>query len=645
MIILQGVFPRLTKILTFSSLGVICFALFAWNSPPVETPRYHTGGDDEPWLPFGYNQLFAGSGQCVECHGHDTEGLASVTAKGEDVNVVDAWRSTMMANSAKDPFWRAKVSHETTVNPQLQVEIEDKCTACHAPLGHFNAHYIKQDYSMAELAMDSLGLDGVSCLACHQQSVESLETSFSGDLIYSTEAVAYGQYVSPLASPMIQFAQYTPVFSEHIEDAAICAGCHTLITGTVDLNGEFTGDEFVEQATYHEWLNSTYSAEDEAGITCQGCHMPSLGAQEINLIAGFETPPRTPYYLHEFAGANTLMLKLMKENAQELGIAATDEDFDATINSTLNLLQSESLELSIELWERYEDTSHFDVKLSNLVGHKFPSGYPSRRLVVEFVVEDDLGDVIFSSGSYEDDYSLALEDEPFEPHFDVIRDESEIQIYEMVMGDIDGNFTTVLDLAYVPLKDNRLVPVGFTTTHPAYDTTLMAGAVLDDDDFNMDLGSEGSGTDEIRYSVPMNGYTGALTAYVNVHYQSLPPRWMEEIFEVDTEEINYFEEMFYNADQSPVLVEQAETFVDVFVAVGESTETAFDVYPTLGHGQLRFLSEKEVNVKIYGHSGKLVADFLKPTGLTIKNLTLAPGGYLVVFDDGAFTKRIVITNE
>lgn len=626
-----------------SAIGFICMALFAWNSPPAETGRYHDGVD--PWLPFGYNELFAGSGQCLQCHGSDPEDIASVTLKGEDVNVVDSWRSTMMANSAKDPFWRAKVSHEIAVNPDLSAEIEDKCTACHAPLGHFNAHHIGQDnYSIAEMTNDSLGLDGVSCLACHQQSPVGLGDEFSGSLNFDTTAVAYGQYESPLASPMVQFAQYTPVHGPHIEDAGICAGCHTLITSTVDLDGEFTGDDFVEQATYHEWLNSVYAAE-EGGVTCQGCHMPSLGSQNIFLIAGFETAPRNPYYLHEFAGANTLMLKLMKDNAQELGIAATDEQFDATINQTTSLLQSQSLELDLELWERDADTAHFDVRLLNLAGHKFPSGYPSRRLVVEFVVTDDQNDVIFSSGSLEADYSLAAEGLPFEPHYDVIREETEVQIYEMVMGDIEGNFTTILDRAYIPLKDNRLVPSGFTTVNNVYDTTLLAGSVLNDLDFNKEFGSEGSGTDELRYSVPMEGYFGTLTANVTVHYQSLPPRWMEEIFEVETDEINAFQDMFDAADQSPVVVEQAETFVDVFVGVAERADFEVKVLPTLSTGEIRFHSKQKLEVRIYSQTGILVDQFRIPAGLTLKQLRLAAGSYLVSFSGGVEAKRIVITNE
>ena len=65
-----------------------------------------------------------------------------VTDQGVDVNVVDDWRSTMMANSAHDPFWKAKVSHEVQVNPAHQAQLEDKCTSCHAPAGRHDKHLL-----------------------------------------------------------------------------------------------------------------------------------------------------------------------------------------------------------------------------------------------------------------------------------------------------------------------------------------------------------------------------------------------------------------------------------------------------------------------------------------------------------------------
>ncbi|MEZ4917540.1 MAG: hypothetical protein R2792_00420 [Saprospiraceae bacterium] len=121
--------------------------------------------------------------------------------------------------------------------------------------------------------------------------------------------VAYGPYDFVFEPPMRDFVGITPIYSEHIHDAGVCAGCHTLITSTVDLEGEFTGGRFVEQATYHEWLNSRYDEEHD-NVSCQACHVPQL-EDEIIIAANYlNLPKRYPFGLHELAGANVTMLKL-----------------------------------------------------------------------------------------------------------------------------------------------------------------------------------------------------------------------------------------------------------------------------------------------------------------------------------------------
>ena len=60
-------------------------------------------------LPVIIGTYFTTAGRCAGCHGRDLQGIASIDAQGRDVNVVDDWRSTMMANSVRDPFFRAKL--------------------------------------------------------------------------------------------------------------------------------------------------------------------------------------------------------------------------------------------------------------------------------------------------------------------------------------------------------------------------------------------------------------------------------------------------------------------------------------------------------------------------------------------------------
>ena len=79
-------------------------------------------------LPFGRTTLFAGSGICEVCHASD--GVV-MTVNGLDVSPISHWRSTMMANATKDPFWRAVVAEEVHRFPTLQQTIETTCTKCH----------------------------------------------------------------------------------------------------------------------------------------------------------------------------------------------------------------------------------------------------------------------------------------------------------------------------------------------------------------------------------------------------------------------------------------------------------------------------------------------------------------------------------
>lgn len=601
-----------------ASMAMIVVFFVSWDTLHTKAYAYHSKEDIALFkssrsadLPLGYNNFFVASGECDGCHGHDFQGQAMVDTAGEDINVTDDWRSTMMANSAKDPFWRAKVSHEVLVNPAHQAVLEDKCLSCHSPMGRHDKFLTGGGlYSMTEMHTDSMGLDGVSCAACHMIARDSVGVFFSGNTKFDTNQVGgvgnlYGPYDAPFTPPMVGFVSYEPVYSEHIHDAGLCASCHTLITETADLSGNLTGDEFVEQATYHEWLNSIYNDS----VSCQSCHVPSTN-QPVKISANYQfLPARRPYGLHHLAGANTFMLELLKDNIEELGLTATPAQFDSTIARTERMLQQNTLEIDMSVFGRTLDTTFIEVELENYAGHKFPSGYPARRAFIEFVVLDDLGDTLFKSGALQSDYEVEGHDPNYEPHYDVIRSQDEVQIYEMVMGDVNGDKTTVLERAKDPLKDNRLTPFGFTTTHFAYDTTIMAGTVLNDPNFNLDdMGIEGSGTDKIKYHVPMGGYDGLITISARVFYQSLPPKWMEEMFSYNSAEIDTFRNMYVGRDNTPVLIKEME-ITDMSVGIDNLQEFGVTVYPNptnTGSVRISGLSSKVKEVNVYELTGKLI---------------------------------------
>ena len=629
----------------------------AWTDDRIpQAHAYHSAEELEvlrggTWaLPVGQNYHFMASGNCYGCHGPDiVNEYASVDAQGNDVNVADDWRSTMMANSARDPFWRAKVSHEVAVNPAHQVALEDKCTSCHAPMGHFDKHLTGGGpYTISEMVNDPIALDGVSCVPCHMQSADSLGLMFSGKMKFDLNNQLYGPYTNVFGPPMTSFVGYDPVYGAHINDAGLCAGCHTLMTETADLSGNLTGDEFVEQATYHEWLNSSFNTDTDPinGVSCQGCHVPRIDDAVVISANYLFLQGQSPFGLHHFAGGNSFMLKLLKENAIALELTASPEQFDSTIARTDRMLQQNTLLLETDVIARDADTAFIAVKLTNLAGHRFPSGYPSRRAFLELTVRNAEGDTLFRSGGWSGEYEVIGHDPEWEPHYDVIRQPDQAQIYELVMADVNGDKTTVLERAKEPLKDNRLVPLGFSTGHISYDTTRIVGVPQSDLDFNHENGVEGSGTDVVRYNVPMNGHLGLIQVSARVWYQVAPPRWMEEMFMVSTPEIDAFEAMYEAADGTPVLVKEAET-TDLSVAIDDLKELGVSIHPNpISDGMLSIegLSERITLIEVFDVRGALIERHA-PRGVSRWQMQLPKRSatYMVIITttEGVFVERVV----
>jgi hypothetical protein len=625
---------------------VICMANMSGQK--AEARKFHTPEETARLIdmlqsqPYDTNTFFATGGRCGGCHGHDPNHVSLIRNDGTDVNIMDGWQGTMMANSAKDPFWRAKVSHEILVNPGLQVDIEDKCTSCHAPVGHFSAHMQgEQHYSIAELVNDTFGLDGVNCSACHQQ-VDSTIGAYSGDLHY-TQKVVYGPLQNPYAAVMQFFVEFTPEYSVHTTEGKWCAGCHSLITQTVDLSGVPTGGSFVEQATYHEWLNSSYSTN---GITCQHCHIPQI-QDSVHLATDYPfVPKRSPFDQHFLVGGNAFMLKLMKNNMSAVGATCDPFNFDTTIARTTRYLLDSTCDMHVVQTARTVDTVYYDVQLDNKAGHKFPSGYPSRIAWVQFVVTDNLGDTIYKSGLQDQFGNIIGRDIGFEPHHDVCYTNNDVQIYEMVMGDVNNNPTTVLERADTCLKDNRLCPKGFTTSHPSYDTTRIIG-INGDPDFNYSGPTEGTGSDVVHYHVFLNGYGGTLNISTKLYYLSVPRQWLSEMFMFSSPEITSFQGMFNTADQTPMLIAAVDYQNTITDDNQYNGKPDVKIYPNpTSNGHVTFSGYEKLGLKdvhVYDLSGKEVVPAM--TAEEFKGEIDLPrkGLFLVVLNtsSGKIVKRVI----
>jgi len=104
--------------------------------------------------------------------------------------------------------------------------------------------------------------------------------------------------------------------------------------------------------------------------------------------------------------------------------------------------------------------------VEDVSGHKIPTGYPSRRVWIHFLVRERNGHTVFESGALTAQGLIQGNDNDadagrYEPHYNEISSGEQVQIYESIMGDRQGVPTTGLLSAVRFLKDNRLLPVGF----------------------------------------------------------------------------------------------------------------------------------------------------------------------------------------
>lgn len=351
---------------------------------------------------------------------------------------------------------------------------------------------------------------------------------------------------------MINMTGFTPVYGEQVNGSELCATCHTLFTPYVDDDGNIAG-MFAEQTPYLEWLNSDYPGEEKP---CQSCHMPlAENPVDIATVPAWHTEERTPFWKHWFTGSNAFMYGLLSENGEELGLTSTSEQYDSSEARTLQNLMNHTLDLDVS-WEVAEDSVYLDVHLVNLAGHKLPTGIPLRRLWVHVTGYSDSEEILFESGGWDEDGEISGLDDGYEPHHDMINGEDQVAVYEGVLGDVNGDVTYTLLRAAEFLKDNRIPPQGYTQAGPFADTTAVYGAALNDSDFNLADGEEGTGADIVHYRIPL------ISRFrVEVCFQIVKPAIAEHLGEIPSDEASLFTFIYSDYGNEPVVISVIEDVI------------------------------------------------------------------------------------
>jgi hypothetical protein len=504
----------------------VCAVLAVWFTGRSTPTRASTTVPNQK----NVKDLFQTSDRCFACHN------TLSTPQGEDISIGLNWRPTMMANSARDPYWQAGVRRETIDHKESRSVIEDECSKCHMPMARYQAKSEgKEGEVFSHLSpgsddrQDKLAQDGVSCSLCHQIQPDKLGTkeSLVGGFVIDTkrsrgEREEYGPFKiddGELRIMRTSSGGYRPTEGDQIRKSELCATCHTLITTALGPGGQKIG-ELPEQMPYQEWSESDFKDKQ----SCQNCHMPVV--DDMVRVTSTMGKFRDGVSRHVFVGGNFFIQRVLNRYRGDLGVWALPQEFETAAARTVNHLQTKTAQVAIDRVDVNGGRLQADISVQNLSGHKFPTAYPSRRAWLHVTVKDRDGRTVFESGALNPDGSITGNDNDadpnrFEPHYTEITNPDQVQIYEDIMVGSNNLPTTGLLTAVRFIKDNRLLPKGFDK-RKVDQQIAPQGEAMNDADF---LG----GGDKIRYSIALSSAQGPFQVEAEFWFQPISFRWANNL--------------------------------------------------------------------------------------------------------------------
>ncbi len=485
----------------------------------------------DPFVP-----VFSAVG-CRNCHGNFFNN--GLPLEGEPLR---NWAGSMMGQTIRDPIFQAAL---TIANQDANFG-GDLCLRCHAPGAWVTGRSTPTDMSAF---VDPSDFEGVTCHACHRfvdpvykpgvsplidfGVLRDLETR--GEMLPTQ--VGNAQFVfdmddrrrgpfNDLANPLIHGVP--AVFSPFHQTAEFCGQCHDVSNpaferqpdGTYELGALdaphatlLKEDMVPEQRTYSEWLhsdfgnggvqmNGRFGGNHPTGVmeTCQDCHMPDVESPGC-VINGFPARPNMPQ--HALSGANTWVLKAVRDLYDDFETNLSDE----TLADGLARVQE--MHTNASDMDLSHDGVDLNVRVTNMTGHKLPTGYPEgRRMWLNVRFFDENSQLVAEHGAY-DEVTATL-------------NEGDTKIYEMKLGLTDsvaqavglpsGESQHVLLFNEV-LKDNRIPPMGFTNVNFEAIQSAPIGAAY----------ADGQHWDDTMFAIP----AGAETASVTLFYQTTSKRYIE----------------------------------------------------------------------------------------------------------------------
>ncbi len=293
---------------------------------------------------------------CQGCHGITHEDMA-----------YEGWSGSVMGHAARDPLFLAALTEAEKDLPGAG----GFCLRCHAPEAWVSGRSTPTDGS--GLQEDD---SGVTCSFCHRMDPSPWKRN--GQYLVSDDGVMRGPYSDAFAPHRFKQASFQST-------SELCASCHDLynpLVPRVTPDGQPMNMPFPEQTTYTEWLLSDFAKED---VSCQNCHMPeSMGT------VGNGGPVRPDRSSHLISGGNAFLPGAIAFLFPSLGLSdALDRGILAAKKSLQEAAELSFVDSPAEV-SRGEILS-LKLRVTNLTGHKLPTGYPEGRRVWLALKSDELG--------------------------------------------------------------------------------------------------------------------------------------------------------------------------------------------------------------------------------------------------------------
>ncbi len=528
----QSGFVRKSALTVACGVGVVWVGLAGYaiaqprGAGPLPLPTTLTDFFQPGSQPGDLVAPMASAQSCGGCHGFYDEAVEPYTS----------WTASMMGQAARDPIFYACLA----IANQDADFAGELCLRCHAPQGWIEGHSTPPDGS----ALTGLDFEGVGCNFCHRMvdpfDPDNVSPAEDDAVLAGTADLPVnphsGQYVldfedrrrGPFVTPS---APHEWLQSPFHRSASMCATCHDVsnpaLTRQPDDSYDFNDldtphpthdkyDEFPLERTYSEWSMSDFAQGpiDMGGrfgganplvSTCQDCHMP-----DVNGAGCFFTDPWPDLPRHFFNGANTWVLKAIRNLYDDSESLLTEDSVNDSIARAIGMLQAASdLELT-------HDGVDLTARVINQSGHKLPTGYPEgRRMWINVRYYDATDQLVFEHGAY-DAGAADLDD-------------GSTKVYEGKLGldahaaSLSGlpqgeSFHFVLNNTW--LKDNRIPPRGFTNA--GFESVQAAPVAY--------AYADGQYWDDTEFSIPLT----AAYAEVRVFHQLVSKEYIEFLRDENT---------------------------------------------------------------------------------------------------------------